>query len=97
MARSVRIKSIEQRGKYWRIHYGKSVVEIPGKNKAALKRWIREQLEDSDELILAISLAAWIRRDPELMSPETVVGKTGILDLEGNLDSVDGIVRLSNG
>lgn len=95
MAKSIRIKSIDQRGEYWHIRVGKSHIEIPGKNKAALRQWIREQFRESDDFLLALGLAAWIERDPQMDSPDIVVGKTITLDLTGNLSQADGIVRVS--
>lgn len=95
MAKSIRIKSIEQRGEDWHIRVGKSHIEIPGKSKAALRQWIREQFRESDDFLLALGLATWIERDPQMDSPDIVVGKTITLDLTGNLSQADGIVRVS--
>lgn len=94
MARSLRIKSIEQVGNTWRIRVGKTLLEIPGKGKAALRQWIREQLAESDEALVAIVFAAWLKQDPELDNPGILVGKTATLDLAGNLMQTDGIVRV---
>lgn len=97
MARQLKIKSIKQRGDYWHIRAGKSHIEVCGKTKADLRQWIREQFRENDDFLLALALAAWIKRDPQLDAPETVVGKTITLDLDGNLNTVDGIVRVTNG
>jgi len=89
-----KIKSIEQRGEYWHIRYGKTHIEIPGKTKAALRQWIRGQIEDSGDFAVIVILAAILKQDSELTNISSLVGKTAVLDLLGNRNSVDGIVRL---
>lgn len=94
MARSVKLKSIRARNNSIIVRYGKSEVEIPG-GKRELRQWVKEQVSDADEFLLAIALACQLERDPQLNDVSSIEGKTITLDLSGNLASVDGIVRLS--
>lgn len=90
---AIRIKSITHLSNgITRIRHGKSEVEITG-GKSGFRQWIRDQIRDNEDFLLTLALAVWIKRDPQLSTPDLVVGKTVTLDLAGSLDHADGIVR----
>jgi hypothetical protein len=56
-------------------------VEIPG-GMAEFREWIREQLKDADETLVAIALAQWLAKNPnEGADFSGIEGKTITLDL----------------
>lgn len=95
MARSITIQSIDRRAGVTYINLaGKHQVEIPG-NVEALKAWIRSQFSEQDDLLLAIALAAYLARDPDLTNPGMIVGRTLTIDLAGRLNYPDSVLRVS--
>ncbi len=86
MARTARITKIDRRGARctlvrWRGGGEKGEIEIPG-NMQDFRQWIREQLKDSGETLIAIALAQWLAKNPnENADFSGVEGKTITLDL----------------
>lgn len=95
MARSITIRSIDRRADRAYVRVGKSEIEIPANNAEELKAWVREQFNDSDERMLAFALAMWIARNPDLSSPQQIVGRTFTLDFAGRVNYPDAVVRVS--
>jgi hypothetical protein len=86
MARTARITKIDRRGARctllnYRAAGEKSQVEIPG-GMQEFRQWIREQLKDSSETLVAIALAQWLAKNPGSTDFSTIEGKTITLDLE---------------
>lgn len=92
MAKSLTIKSIDQRADRTYIRIGKTEIEVPG-SKAELKAFVRSRFSEED--LLALALAAWMARDPELNNPNALVGKTITLDLGGRVNYADAILRIA--
>lgn len=96
MARSFIIKAIERRADKTYIRVGKSEVEIPCETKAELREWVRQQLDvDNEEKLLALALAIYFARDPEMTNPASIVGRTFTFDPAGRLNYPDSVVRVS--
>lgn len=92
MARSITIKAIDRRADRTYIRVGKEEIEVPG-NLADLKAWIRQQFDEKD--LLAIALAVYLARDPDMSNPSLIVGRTITLDLAGRVNHADAVVRVS--
>lgn len=92
MAKSLTIRQIETRGDVTYVRVGKHEEEING-GAAGLKRWIRERFDE--EQLLALGMACWLARDPDLSNPAMVVGRTITLDLAGKVNYADGVIRIS--
>ena len=70
MARSVKIKTLRTRNDSTVVRYGKSEVEVSG-GKRGFREWVKEQVRDSDEFLLAIALACLLDTE-EYLSPSSV-------------------------
>lgn len=93
---SITIKAIESgttaRGQsVYRIRAGKREIELPG-DVNDLKRWIRQQFDDTD--LLAFALALWMARNPSLDNPAMIVGRTLTLDFTNRVDLANAVVRV---
>lgn len=96
MARSITIKSIDRRSDRTYIRVGKSEIEVPCTTKAELREWVRQQFDVADdEFLLRLFLAIYLARDPELTSPNSIVGRTLTFDPAGRLNYPDSVVRVS--
>jgi hypothetical protein len=94
MARSITISSIARVNGTSYITVGKRVIEIPG-GESGIKDWIRAQFPDADESLLALGLAAYLARDPNMTNPGIIVGKTLTLDLQGRLTNPDAVLKVT--
>lgn len=92
MARSITIRSIDRRADRTYIRYGKDEVEVPG-DLDALRAWIRQQFDEKD--LLALALAVYLARDPNMTNPAQIVGRTITLDLAGRINIADAVLRVS--
>lgn len=92
MARSLTIRAIDRRSDRTYIRVGKDEHEIPG-DADALKGWIRERF--GEEQLLALSLAVWLARDPDMSNPGMIVGRTATIDLAGRVNHADAVFRVS--
>jgi hypothetical protein len=94
MARSLTIKAIDRRADRTYIRFGDSEIEIHGSTLADVRQWVREQFEESDEKLLALALACYFARDPDVLNPAQIVGRTVTLNLQGRVDLANGILRV---
>lgn len=102
MARSITFKKIAREsrptGDVVLIRAGKTEIEIPVRadNVAAdVRNWVREWInEDIDEFMIKLGLALWLKRNPNMGNPGQLVDKTLTFDLDGPLNTANGIVRL---
>lgn len=92
MARTIRIKAIDHRDDRTFVRVGKEEIEIPG-DRAELRQWIRQQFDE--EAVLALALACYLRRHPNLDNPAFLVGKQVTLDLSGRVDLPNAVVRIA--
>lgn len=99
MARTARITKVDRRGSRctlvrWRgSATDKGELEIPG-GIQEFRQWIREQLKDSSETLIAIALAHWLTNHPgEGADFSAIEGKLITLDL--SQPATSGIVTVA--
>lgn len=92
MARSITIRSIERRADRTYIRVGKEEIEVPG-TVTELRQWIRSQFDENQ--LLALALAVYLARDPDLSNPGMIVGRTVTLDLVGRVNHADAVLRIA--
>ncbi len=86
MPRVARITKVDRRGPRctlvrWRGGGERGEIEIPG-GMSEFRDWIREQLKDADETLVAIALAQWLAKNPnEGNDFSGIEGKVITLDL----------------
>lgn len=94
MAKSLVISAIDRQGSKTYIRHGNTEVEIDG-GLPGVKEWVRSQIRENEETLLAIALAAYFARDPNITNPAQLVGKTVTLDLTGRINYPDSVLRIA--
>ena len=95
MARSLVISAIDRQGAKTYIRWGNHEAEIDG-GLPGVKQWVREQIREADEVLVALALEAYFARDPNLTTPAQLVGKTVTLDLAaGKVSYADALLRIT--
>lgn len=101
MARSITIRQIDRSrpGRtFFRVEDqagGRSEVEVPADTLAELRAWVRQQFDERDDFLLALALAAYFARDPDLSNPSLILNRTLTVDLTGRLNYPDSVLRVS--
>lgn len=84
MPRSTRITKIERQGNTrtlinFRGGGAKGQLEIPG-GVAELREWIRSQLREDHDLLIALALRQWLAQNPSAADFSSIEGKQLTLD-----------------
>jgi hypothetical protein len=86
MARQARITKIDRRGARCTLVTGRSggekfQFEIAG-GMQEFREWIREQIKESPEFLVALGLAQWLAKNPGSTDFSGIEGKTISIDLQ---------------
>lgn len=96
MARSITIKAIDRRANKVYVRVGKAETEIAASSVAEFREVVRQRISElDDDLLLFLSLAAYLARDPTMANPSQLVGRTATLDLAGRVNYPDSVFRIA--